>query len=387
MSTDAATSAMAGDTNAKLTLSQAFAKAQSEFNRLMSSSMPTRDGQFQAIKETIDLLCECKDKIRRLGLFSINETAEEYGASDLKYMLVNTYLGQLILKKIGQPEGRGRVIEQAMICMVEFLSQCQDMDIMTNKQDKELFAKMVQEKGNVKEDAMTRRQRKIERHRRQVASKAALKELEPRLLAKEEATLSSTQDDDHDEELERQFVLKLLDLQIQVTIDELASCFDELEMIKMMERIRPTPASPGSRGGPGQKGPENDWRLDTKSSVGPRSEGPLLDKGGRPLRPFVLVSDRERVREGVFRPSWNLPTMSLDDYLEEEFRRGNVIMGGGDSKRDKRSSSDDDDDEGDNSDYDNDPEKQDEKTMKQRKWDEFTDDNPRGAGNRGGNIG
>lgn len=34
---------------------------------------------------------------------------------------------------------------------------------------------MVQEKGNVKEDAMTRRQRKIERHRRQVASKAALK--------------------------------------------------------------------------------------------------------------------------------------------------------------------------------------------------------------------
>lgn len=242
-------------------------------------------------------------------------------------------------------------------------------------------------------------------------------------MAKEEATLSSTQDDDHDEELERQFVLKLLDLQIQVTIDELASCFDELEMIKMMERIRPTPASPGSRGGPGQKGPENDWRLDTKSSVGPRSEGPLLDKGGRPLRPFVLVSDRERVREGVFRPSWNLPTMSLDDYLEEEFRRGNMIMGGGDSKRlvshlemqmhwqpavmavairrgrgmhithrgahhrDKRSSSDDDNDEGDNSDYDNDPEKQDEKTMKQRKWDEFTDDNPRGAGNRGGNIG
>lgn len=32
-----------------------------------------------------------------------------------RYMLVNTYLGQLILKKIGQPEGRGRVIEQAMV--------------------------------------------------------------------------------------------------------------------------------------------------------------------------------------------------------------------------------------------------------------------------------
>lgn len=38
----------------------------------------------KSVKETIDLLCECKDKIRRLGLFSINETAEEYGASDLK---------------------------------------------------------------------------------------------------------------------------------------------------------------------------------------------------------------------------------------------------------------------------------------------------------------
>jgi len=60
-----------------------------------------------------------------------------------------------------------------------------------------------------------------------------------------------------------------------------------------------------------------------------KSGTPLLSADGKPLRPFTIVSNREEVRKGVFRPGHNLPTMSIDEYLEEERRRGNIIEGGG----------------------------------------------------------
>jgi immunoglobulin-binding protein 1 len=53
--------------------------------------------------------------------------------------------------------------------------------------------------------------------------------------------------------------------------------------------------------------------------------------------------------------------MSLDEYLELEMARGNILSGGG--KKIKESSDEED-------------------TYKARKWDEFVEENPKGAGNR-----
>ena len=61
----------------------------------------------------------------------------------------------------------------------------------------------------------------------------------------------------------------------------------------------------------------------------------LISGGGRVLRPFTILpttnglSDRERFQGEVFRSSHRLPTMTIDEYLEEERRRGNIITGGG----------------------------------------------------------
>jgi immunoglobulin-binding protein 1 len=49
----------------------------------------------------------------------------------------------------------------------------------------------------------------------------------------------------------------------------------------------------------------------------------------KPLRPFIITSKREEIRQGVFRPGWRLPTMTIDEYLELERARGNIIEGGG----------------------------------------------------------
>lgn len=96
--------------------------------------------------------------------------------------------------------------------------------------------------------------------------------------------------------------------------------------------------------------------------------GPVLSKEGKPLQPFTLLDRRTQLQQGVFRPSHNLPTMTIDEYLEEEKKRGNIIEGGDESAAQGVVDEDDMD-------------KADEETMKARAWDEFTEANPRGSGN------
>lgn len=97
--------------------------------------------------------------------------------------------------------------------------------------------------------------------------------------------------------------------------------------------------------------------------------GPILSKDGKPLKPFTLLDSRQQLRDGVFRPDHSLPTMTIDEYLEEEKRRGGMVEGGGEQSG--RSA------EPDEENY----EKVDMETMKAREWDDFTEANPKGSGN------
>ena len=112
-------------------------------------------------------------------------------------------------------------------------------------------------------------------------------------------------------------------------------------------------------------------KLDFSRPSAPRGghTGPMLSKEGKPLRPFTLLDKRQRLQEGVFRPDHNLPTMTIDEYLEEERRRGGIIDGGGEKSAVRQVVDEDD------------MEKVDEETMKNRGWDDFKDENPKGAGN------
>ncbi|KAI3636289.1 hypothetical protein MIR68_005641 [Amoeboaphelidium protococcarum] len=111
----------------------------------------------------------------------------------------------------------------------------------------------------------------------------------------------------------------------------------------------------------------------SKSST-PQS-GPLLSREGKPLRPFVITV-RNELQKQVFRPGHNLPTMSIDQYLENERARGNILSQN-DSSQDAQKSEQDEDilqyDEA--------------ARQKAISWDQFKEDNPKGWGNKGSNIG
>lgn len=88
------------------------------------------------------------------------------------------------------------------------------------------------------------------------------------------------------------------------------------------------------------------------------------------MRPFTLTSgSRAQMTRDVFRPDHSLPTMSIDEYLEEERRRGGIIEGGGEASGVREVVDEDDLD------------RADEETMKARAWDEFVESNPKGSGN------
>jgi hypothetical protein len=84
-------------------------------------------------------------------------------------------------------------------------------------------------------------------------------------------------------------------------------------------------------------------------------------------QPFVLIKDRHQVARDVFRPGHSLPTMTIDEYLNLERQRGGIISS---TPNEPTIEEDEDRDE-----------VSDKKTEKDRRFDIFKDENPRGWGN------
>lgn len=109
----------------------------------------------------------------------------------------------------------------------------------------------------------------------------------------------------------------------------------ELEMIRLEQDLLAkapgeSPLPQGEEEDMRSRGAKNDGYNEKLDSI-PNSikGGALLSKDGKPLRPFTLVDKRQQVKDGVFGPGHNLPTMTIDEYLQEERRRGGIIQGGG----------------------------------------------------------
>ena len=142
----------------------------------------------------------------------------------------------------------------------------------------------------------------------------------------------------NDEEGVREFLLKDLELKVLKARKLLKSNNLEIELLKTKEDTQP----------------QDPTNIKTPDCI--------LDKQGKILRPFIITSNRKSVQQGVFRNSHNLPTMSIDEYLAREFERGNFL-----SQKDKGTKVEEDEEL---------------ILEKERAWDDFKDDNPKGWGNR-----
>lgn len=88
------------------------------------------------------------------------------------------------------------------------------------------------------------------------------------------------------------------------------------------------------------------------------------------MKPFVLLSKRDTLRNSVRGADHSLPTMTIDEYLEQEKLRGGIL-----APQTKANESGPTDDADDN-------EVQEEIARKKAiDWDDFTEQNSKGAGN------
>ncbi|KAI0204786.1 TAP42-like family protein [Astrocystis sublimbata] len=311
---------------------------------------------------------DCVRIIDKISLFSSNESLEDVATSDLPYLLVLHYIAELVQKvSSSSPLERQGILGSARESYERFLHVLDSYSILS-PQDSKLFGEYNEDPSGFSTvsttDPNARRNAKIANFKaeKQLKQKLEYMRSSPRYL-----------EDGGDEEAVRELYLANIALSVHMVFQGLEGINREVQVLAQA----PIPLIPQHtaveqderRRGESTGNDDYTERLDIPLQFGAGFKGPLLSKGGKPLRPFTLVGDRQELRNGVFRPGHNLPTMSIDEYLEEERRRGGIIEGGGEASGRQPEPDEDDMD------------KADQETMKAREWDEFKEANPRGSGN------
>ncbi|KAJ4139028.1 Type 2A phosphatase-associated protein 42 [Fusarium oxysporum] len=289
------------------------------------------------LEAALSLYSSARDQISALALFSSNEGLEDVSTSDLPYLLLDAH----VLSK-------SRAAYERFLATVDsyaLVPKPYDRVLERYRDDPERFSVVASN------DAAARRDGKIANYRAEKALKEKLEMLRrnPRYL------------DDGDEELVRELYLTQITFAVHSALQALDSLNREVEILAQA----PRPLAPSATNAPSPE--DHSSRLDQPlRRLHSLPAGPLLSKQGKPLQPFTLLGSRDQMSRDVFRSGHNLPTMSIDEYLEEERRQGNILQGGVEPKK----VVDEDD-----------MDAIDRETYKQREWDEFVDHNPKGAGN------
>ncbi|KAB8342910.1 hypothetical protein FH972_022507 [Carpinus fangiana] len=301
---------------------------------------------------------QCVKIAREVSLFSSNETLEDVASVDLQYFLLHYYAAELILRVT--TGNRKENLQRAQTEHERFLKLVDSYDLLS-REDAKLYEQHKDQPSRFSTasttDAAARRNTKIARFKEEKVLKTKLEH-----LGKNPAAFAN------DESLLRELHLTHINLCIHQTYQSLESTAQELQILAMAPSSPPEDRVPDDARARSRQVEQYSDRLDKPISE-LLGQGPILSKEGRPLRPFTLLDSRQRLQQGVFRPDHSLPTMTIDEYLEEEKKRGGIIEGGGAQSGIKPEVDEDDHRLGD------------QETLKQRHWDDWKDDNPRGAGN------
>ncbi|OAA45793.1 TAP42-like protein [Beauveria brongniartii RCEF 3172] len=360
-----------------------YASAESARSALDTHHPDARAPAFaMALAAALALYTRCRALVAAASLFSPNETVDDVATSALPYLLLDLRLADLVQRTpYESPPQRTLVVRRARAAYESFLALVDSYGLVTGRyakllerytEEPQTFA--VAAAAAAAAAAATTGGDMAARRDAKIAAYNAEKELRLRL-----ETLRNdpryAENGGGDEDVVREAHLAAVEFGVHAALQGLESLNREMEMLAMApERPPPTTQDNGAANDTNSRrrdAEEDDttWRLDTplrRTGAG-AGGGPLLSAKGKPLQPFTLVGNRADLKKGVFRAGHNLPTMSIDEYLEEERRRGNILSGGTDPEKPVVD--------------EDDMEAVDRETYKAREWDDFKDENRRGAGN------
>ncbi|KAI9065400.1 serine/threonine protein phosphatase PP2A-associated protein [Trametes sanguinea] len=375
-------------------------------------NLPTLEDETQElVQSALSDLRQCSTRIAKLALFSPNEQLADIPTRDLVYLLLPYVLSEVQSRvRATEREERLDLVQEVKRHLEAYVHYVELYDIVT-AEDKELYGRS----ASSFVDPAKRRELKIKQFKREKDIKARIEvrcsysqhtqavrrrmnqtvtdpgsnlELVAAILpnSSKQAADSNEEPDADTEEILREALVLLLRFIYAEVQTQLERTNEELELLRNAPPLPPqAPPSDDPRMAK-KREEDNMWRLDAPlNKGGPDGKGPLLDPQGKPLRPFVLLgsnaADRARLQAQVFQPDHRLPTMSVEEYLELEKQRGNIITGGGPASENKPTSKEQlaIDAEQDGTIFGE--EKAEEKRQRDESWAQYTDTHPKGAGN------
>ncbi|KAB5572446.1 TAP42-like protein [Coniochaeta sp. 2T2.1] len=354
-------------------LKSLFAEAESARLALEGTYETNTPTYHDSVSSVVNLYASCLEQISRASIFSPNETAEDIATSNLPFLLVNYHLAELT-QKLPTPslQSRRQLLSSTRDAYERYLHLLDSYSLLPENYKKllERYTDSPTTFSTISAgaDGAARREAKI-------ANLKTEKELRTKLQFLRSRPEYGTEEGFGDEEAVRAVHLTHLTYAAHMTFQALESLNRELDVLSQApEHPTPLPSTSQQDDDARRRAarPDESYsdRLDNSAAMRlTDTSGPLLSGQGKPLRPFTLLGNRAEIAKGVFRPGHNLPTMTIDEYLEEEKARGGIIEGGGAASGIIPEPDEDD------------VEKADAEMYKARQWDEYTEANPRGSGN------
>jgi len=346
-----------GDDDKDQTLNQLFESSLKIQSELEVTKEDTNSPKLQdQIRKGILMLEDATRLVSVLNLFSKNENFKEIPTEHLKYLLLPVLLGDLTNRLT--EESRETVVETVQVYYVDFLQRCMDYELgtvesvpsvmMVNTENEENQVEVVNKPGQRPDLSKMNSERnsKMERYRQTKQLDTDIKEM--RMLLE--------QPDHRDEEVVRNYHIKLILRFINTAIEEISSIHMEVGVLRHMARVKAGHVS---------------QEVENKES--------------RKLEPIIITRDKiQKEVYGLGYPS--LPVLSVDEFYEKRVADGwwKPPSSGGalqdraadpelearmkdEEEREKDGKVDEDDEE---------------ELAKSRAWSDWKDDHRRGEGNR-----
>ncbi|KAG7910460.1 hypothetical protein KL907_001351 [Ogataea polymorpha] len=330
-------------------LSVQFTEALQLVEKLDSLSLRRDSAEYkEELKNVLDSLNSVKKSIQQMALFSVNEDIDEVSTSHLRYLAIDFYNAQVLGNTV---TNRASTLKTCNGLYLQFLYTLENYGILDKKQRSKLDAIKTSYDPQIDElrsdDPVTRRQSKIDEFK-------MTKDFEEKLKILESSDFHSL-----DDEVVRQVYLDQLRYFALKSFQSIESNLMEIELLANMP-VRPIE--------PIQEPDEREKQKKFDETYTDKVESltnPILSKDGKVLRPFTIVPSRDQLQKKVFGTGQVLPTMTVEELVDQELANGGMVK---ESLPEKEFDEDNEDDV-------------DKLTYKNREWDEFTDNNPRGSGN------
>ena len=374
-----------------LSLAAAFARGLEVFTRMQSG-----DADAEALASGAAAMRHAVARVDVEGVFSRNETKDDVPTENLRYALAPWYLAELASRA---PTRDAAAREHALVevsAMYEaFLERCERHDMLSES------AKRSRARGAEACDPATARDEKVARFKRERAIRQRLESLDAARVERTRKALAEADWDDEDPEAsvateneadERERWLLLVERAASEALDAAAVVATEREMLARRAETRteaeeeasddksgrrPYRIEASSTGGStgGSTGMGN-YVIGPGGTIEPISAGGYVPPGGRKQGAGAMsaapTDRRAAVALGVFRPSHTLPTMTVEQHGEIEYRELVERTRREAETKARRAAEDAALTE---------EERDARELAKARAWDEFKDDNPFGHGN------